>query len=135
MLIASISIFCKNLTIGASSTSLACASAAACPASSSLNSNSKSSPARSERLCSDVLLIFSSSLVRTSYCTITNSIARFVWNLTWSKAELLVGSATASVSLLPFFAIGTMRCVCMSFWSTSFSGRMLSSIADRSNNG
>ena len=108
MLKASSSIFCRNLTTGASSTSAA-ADSLSLEVSVAPSSNSKSSPIRLSMASAALVALASTSAVSLSYSAITQSTPIWVANLTFSAASWSEGSAVARIRRLLRLLSTTMR--------------------------
>ncbi len=109
MLKASISILCRNLTIGASSTSVALSGASATTASAANSSNSKSPPMMLSIAWLAVVFWLSTSLLSLSYSAMTQSTPIWVANLILSAACWSAGSAVATNKRLLRLLSTTMR--------------------------
>ena len=136
MLIASISIFCRKRTTGASSTSAAtsCDSTVA-PPSSSVTSKSNSPPA-SDSIMSFALLPWASIWrISLSCSTITHSGESWVANLMRSAASWSVGSEAPMKSRLPRLPSTSSWYWCAVLASTMFLGSFCRSTALRSTSG
>ena len=134
-MIASISIFCRKRTTGASSTSLASCASAGWLVTSSVTSNSKS-PEDSDSIASLVLApVVSSNLVSLSCSTMTHSGESWVANLIRSAASWSVGSAPPMNRRLPRLPSTTTWYCDASFVSMTFLGSLVASIAVRSSSG
>jgi hypothetical protein len=135
MLMASMSIFCRKRTTGASSTSGVTSVFSVGPLSSSVTSKSKSELARLSSTSLALVLWLSTWRISLSYSTITHSGVNCVANLMRSTASWSVGSAAPMKRRLPRLPSTISWYWVAIFWSTRLRGSFWVSTAFRSSRG